>query len=108
MKFLDRFAGLVVAAVMMSAAGTQAAETQLPLPDVTVTAPGPQNVPPYLREPGRAASNPYHGRFRVEEDKFVKVPCTQTRRPNWYRGPVRHSTCPGRFSGSLSRFPTQN
>jgi hypothetical protein len=67
------------AALLAGMAGARAADTQLPLPDVHVTAPGPTNTPPYLREPGRAASNPYHGRFRVEEDRFVPVPCAQTR-----------------------------
>ena len=60
-------------------AGAGATDTQLPLPDVHVTAPGPTNTPPYLRDTSRAASNPYHGRFRVEEDRFVPVPCAQTR-----------------------------
>ena len=67
-------AGLA-AALFGFAAG--AAETQLPLPDVTVTAPGPANTPPYLRD--QKYRNPYMGRFRVEEDKFTKVPCSDTR-----------------------------
>jgi hypothetical protein len=79
MKSLVVTAAAFAAALLAGMAGADAADTQLPLPDVTVTAPGPANTPPYLREPGRASSNPYHGRFRVEEDKFVAVPCTQTR-----------------------------
>ena len=80
MKFLNRLAGLAVAAALLPWAAAPAAETQLPLPDVSVTAPGPLSTPPYMRDPWKSgARNPYHGRFRVEEDKFVKVPCTQTR-----------------------------
>jgi hypothetical protein len=66
-----------VAALFAGMAGAGAADTQLPLPDVTVTAPGPTNTPPYLRD--QKYRNPYMGRFRVEEDKFTKVPCTDTR-----------------------------
>ncbi|MGH7045188.1 MAG: hypothetical protein ACREE2_02205 [Stellaceae bacterium] len=57
-----------------------AEQTQLSLPEVTVTAPAAVVAPPYLREPGKAdARNPYSGRYRVEEDKFPVVPCTETR-----------------------------
>ncbi|HVH81453.1 MAG TPA: hypothetical protein VM782_18780 [Stellaceae bacterium] len=57
-----------------------AADIQLPLPDVTVTAPGAANAPPYLREQWNSyGRNPYMGRFRVEEDKFARVPCSNTR-----------------------------
>ena len=73
-------AGLVAYAILIPASGANAADEQLPLPDVTVTAPGPANTPPYLREQGHAyARNPYLGRFRVEEDKFARVPCSNTR-----------------------------
>jgi hypothetical protein len=68
------------AAVLSPAIGANAADTQLPLPDVTVTAPGPANTPPYLRDQSNSyGRNPYMGRFRVEEDKFVRVPCGATR-----------------------------
>lgn len=54
---------------------------QLTLPNVTVTAPKPAVQPPYLRgDPSKAfVRNPYFGRFRVDEDKFPQVPCTDTR-----------------------------
>jgi hypothetical protein len=73
-------AASLAGALMMPSGILSAAESQLPLPDVTVTAPGPTNTPPYLTDKwGNVSRNPYHGRFRVEEDKFVQVPCTQTR-----------------------------
>jgi hypothetical protein len=57
-----------------------AAEGQMPLPDVSITAPGPADTPPYLRDQWNSyGRNPYFGRYRVEEDKFVRVPCTDTR-----------------------------
>jgi hypothetical protein len=74
-------AGLAIA---VSAAGACAQQMeQLSLPNVTVTAPaaptGPV-VPPYLRNPWKSYErNPYDGRYRVEEEKFAKVPCSQTR-----------------------------
>lgn len=45
-----------------------------------MTAPTVPPVPPYLRNPWKSYErNPYDGRYRVEEDKFAKVPCSQTR-----------------------------
>src|ERR1700733_7525738 len=86
MKPFNRLADLLVALTSLIPFGlipfcaANAAETQLPLPDVTVTAPGAPNAPPYLRDPAKSMSrNPYMGRFRVEEDKFVPVSCAQTR-----------------------------
>jgi hypothetical protein len=71
---------LVVAAVLLAASIAAAQDTQLTVPNVTVTAPAPAVSPPYLREPDKAyARNPYNGRYRVEEDKFREVPCTATR-----------------------------
>lgn len=69
----------VMIATLTAAIATPALaeEQRMPLPDVTVTAPGPNNTPPYLRD--QKYRNPYFGRFRVEEDKFTKVPCTDTR-----------------------------
>src|SRR5215471_17067272 len=53
---------------------------QLPVPNVTVTAPAAPTVPPYLRDPWKSYQrNPYAGRYRVEEDKFPEVPCSETR-----------------------------
>jgi hypothetical protein len=76
---------ILIAAAIAGALGTFAmtaiaAETQLPLPDVSVTAPGPANTPPYLIDPSKSTGrNPYFGRYRVEEDKFTRVPCSETR-----------------------------
>jgi hypothetical protein len=79
-KAFIRIGAVVIAGMLATAGGANAADTQLPLPDVTVTAPGVTNTPPYLRDPGKSFSrNPYAGRFRVEEDKFVRVPCVATR-----------------------------
>lgn len=78
-SFLAALSGLA-AVLVITTATVDAAETQLPLPDVAVTAPGPNNTPPYLRDQWNSyGRNPYNGRFRVEEDKFAKVPCTETR-----------------------------
>ena len=45
-----------------------------------MTAPTPRPQLPYLRNPWKSYErNPYDGRYRVEEDKFVKVPCSETR-----------------------------
>src|SRR6516162_1686423 len=55
-------------------------DNKLSLPDVAVTALAGPFEPPYMRDPGKAyARNPYFGRYRVEENKFSEVPCTQTR-----------------------------
>jgi hypothetical protein len=79
--FVIAIAGALLAGVLLGVvARAIAAETQLPLPDVTVTAPGPANTPPYLRDQWNSyGRNPLMGRFRVEEDKFTRVPCTDTR-----------------------------
>ena len=71
---------IVTAAMLASASGAYAQDSKLFVPDVTVTALAGPFEPPYMRDPGRAyARNPYFGRYRVEEDKFPQVPCTQTR-----------------------------
>ena len=71
---------VVIGTVLATTGGASAADTQMPLPDVTVTAPGPTNTPPYLRDPWKSfGRNQEGGRNRVEEDKFVRVPCTVTR-----------------------------
>jgi len=71
---------LLAAALLLSAVGAAAQQTNLTVPNVTVTAPAPVVTPPYMRDPGQAyARNPYSGRSRVEEDKFPEVPCTTTR-----------------------------
>ena len=74
-------ASIVATAIMASAGGTFAQQTkQLPLPEVTVTAPPVPVQPPYLSNPWKSYErNPYGGRYRVEEDKFAKVPCHVTR-----------------------------
>ena len=71
---------IVTAAIMASASSPYAQETKLPVPNVTVTAPAAPAGPPYLRDPWKSYQrNPYAGRYRVEEDKFVEVPCNVTR-----------------------------
>ena len=82
MRAICRLAGAIAAlATMSSASGTYAQETkQLPVPNVTVTAPAAPVEPPYLRNPWKSYErNPYAGRYRVEEDKFTEVPCNVTR-----------------------------
>jgi hypothetical protein len=65
---------VVVAAMLAPASGAYAQDSNLSVPNVTVTAPAAPVEPPYVGSRG-----PYFGRYRVEEDKFVEVPCTQTR-----------------------------
>jgi hypothetical protein len=78
---MPNLAGFAVAIAFLSAAiGTDAQETNLSLPNVTVIAPAPAVVPPYQRDPAKSyARNPYLGRYRVEEDKFREVQCAATR-----------------------------
>ena len=82
MRTICRLAGAIVATAVISAAsGVYAQEAkQLPVPNVTVTAPAAPVEPPYLRNPWKSYQrNPYAGRYRVEEDKFAQVPCSETR-----------------------------
>jgi hypothetical protein len=71
---------VVTAAMLTPWMGAYAQDTKLTVPNVTVTAPAAPVEPPYMRDPWKAyPRNPYFGRYRVEEDKFSEVPCTQTR-----------------------------
>jgi len=81
MQAVSIYAGAVVTAAMMtSASGPCAQDSKLAVPNVTVTAPAAPVEPPYMRDPAKAYwRNPYFGRYRVEDDKFSEVPCTQTR-----------------------------
>jgi hypothetical protein len=81
MRTVSSYASAIVtAAILSSGSGAFAQDTTLSVPNVTVTAPAVPVEPPYMREPGKAyGRNPYFGRYRVEEDKFAEVPCTQTR-----------------------------
>jgi hypothetical protein len=70
----------LAAAIASWSSGANAQQTQLSVPNVTVTAPAAPVQPPYLRNPWRSYErNPYAGRYRVEEDKFPEVPCSVTR-----------------------------
>jgi hypothetical protein len=72
MQALSIYAGAIVTAAMMaSASGACAQDSKLTVPNVTVTAPAAPVAPPYVQSP--------YGRYRVEEDKFGEVPCSQTR-----------------------------
>jgi len=80
MRTASRYACVIATtAIMASASGAYAQDSKLAVPDVIVAAvAGP--VEPYMRDPWKAyARNPYFGRYRVEEDNFSQVPCTQTR-----------------------------
>ena len=71
---------IVTAAITAWGSGAYAQDTKLSIPNVTVTAPAVPVEPPYMRDPWKSyGRNPYFGRYRVEEDKFSQVPCTQTR-----------------------------
>jgi hypothetical protein len=79
MQVISRYAcAIVSAAMMVSASGACAQDSKLSVPNVTVTAPAPVE-PPYMRDPWKAyGRNPYFGRARVEENKFLREPCTAT------------------------------
>jgi hypothetical protein len=81
MRATRRPVGAIVAlAIMASASAASAQDTKLTVPNVTVTAPPVPVPPPYLRDPWKSYErNPYAGRYRVEEDKFIEVPCNVTR-----------------------------
>jgi hypothetical protein len=77
---LIRASTLALGLMTASMVSAGAEETQLSLPDISVMAPGPTDAPPYLRDQWNATGrNPYPGRDRVEEDKFTRVPCSDTR-----------------------------
>jgi hypothetical protein len=72
MRAVSRFGCAIVAAAMVAwASGACAQDSKLAVPNVTVTAPAVPVPPPYV--------NSGYGRYRVEEDKFGEVPCSQTR-----------------------------
>jgi hypothetical protein len=74
MRAISCYASVIVTAAMMaSASGAYAQDNKLSIPNVTVTAPAAPVAPPYVDRGG------FFGRYRVEEDKFVEVPCTTTR-----------------------------
>jgi hypothetical protein len=81
MRAVFSYASAIVTAVITaSGSGAYAQDTKLSVPNVTVTAPAVPVEPPYMRDPWKSyGRNPYFGRYRVEEDKFSEVPCTQTR-----------------------------
>src|SRR5215469_1119086 len=81
MRTVSSYASAIMtAAITALASGAYAQNSQLTVPNVTVTAPAAPVEPPYMRDPWKAyGRNPYFGRYRVEEDKFVEVPCTATR-----------------------------
>jgi hypothetical protein len=72
MQATSGFARAIFVSAMIPAAGSAyAQDNKLAVPDVTVTAPAAPVPPPYVPSP--------YGRYRVEEDKFGEVPCSQTR-----------------------------
>ena len=81
MRVISIYATAVVTALMLAPwMDAYAQNSQLTVPNVTVTAPAAPVEPPYMRDPWKAyGRNPYFGRYRVEEDKFVEVPCSKTR-----------------------------
>jgi hypothetical protein len=79
MTAIDRIAPALFLILLFGAATHATAQTQqAPLPDVNVTAPAiTPNSPPHVVAP--TEQNSYFGRNRVEEDKFVERPCSETR-----------------------------
>jgi hypothetical protein len=63
--------------MMASASGACAQDSKLTVRNVTVTAPAPPApvAPPFVQS--------LYGGYRVEEDKFGEVPCSQTFRAGW-------------------------
>ena len=81
MRAMFTLSSAVFAAVVTSwTCGAYAQQSNMSLPNVSVTAPAVPVQPPYLRNPWKSYErNPYAGRYRVEEDKFPEVPCNVTR-----------------------------
>jgi|SRR5215469_1462601 len=81
MSSSQHLTGAIIVTALILTGRCYAQETnQIPLPEVTVTAPAPAGQPPYLGDPAKSyARNPYLGRYRVEEDKFKEVVCAATR-----------------------------
>jgi hypothetical protein len=71
MRADDRMAAVLVLGAIACWGTGAAAQQNLTLPDVAVTAP---SVPPPSAKP-----NPYFGKSRVEEDKWPEIPCTASR-----------------------------
>ena len=73
MRPVSMYAEPSLQAMMASASGACAQDSKLTVPNVTVAAPAPPApvAPPYVQS--------LYGRYRVEEDKFGEVPCSQTR-----------------------------
>jgi len=72
---------LAVAALVLASAARGQAPRELTVPNLTVTAPAVPTQPPYITgDPWKAfVRNPYFGRYRIEENRFAQVPCSQTR-----------------------------
>jgi hypothetical protein len=69
MRTASIYATAIVTAAMLAAGiDADAQDSKLSVPNVTVTAP-----------PNVGSRSPYFGRYRVEENKFSEVPCSQTR-----------------------------
>jgi hypothetical protein len=69
MRTVSTYASAIVTAAMLaSGIGASAQDSKLSVPDLSVTA------PPFV-----GTRSPYFGRYRVEENKFSEVPCSQTR-----------------------------
>src|SRR5262245_21471955 len=69
----------VVVAIGVAGAALAADRSSTVLSPVTVTAPAPVSPNAAPREVLPMAQNPYEGRNRVEEDRFVELPCGETR-----------------------------
>jgi hypothetical protein len=80
---------------------------QLTVPNVTVTAPAIPTQPPDLTgDPFKAyARNPYAGRYRVDENRFAKVPCADTRIAAATTGNCLRGY---RLTGGLAYMPSGN
>jgi hypothetical protein len=69
MRTVSTYASAIVTAAMLaSGIDASAQDSKLSVPDLSVTA------PPFV-----GTRSPYFGRYRVEENKFSEVPCSQTR-----------------------------
>jgi hypothetical protein len=76
MRAIEGMAATLVLAVIACSGIGAAAQQNLSLPEVTVTAP-PVTPPPAT--PEWAKPTPYFGKTRVEEDKWPEVPCAASR-----------------------------
>ena len=101
MRAIERMVASFVLAAIACVGTHAAAQQNLSLPEVVVTAP-PVTPPPITPS---AKPNPYFGNPRVEEDKWPEIPCAASRidlgaASSCRKGPPQHTFQKGDAQGS--------